>query len=181
MQGDCPDTYLCNSNGKCVKGSKCTEDDKTPNGGCSELNPLCIDGEECVCNTKDPNQPILCVERSSNMCEDPGKDGSCKCGANTSCSDEHPICEVKSNGMAECQKCSKDASGGNPGDGDGTTQGNCEMGKICHATGECEGMQRSIILLYKCFVISIIYHSINNEMLNEYNSSVFVHSNDCTA
>ena len=29
--------------------------------------------------------------------------------------------------------------------------------------------------------ISIIYHSINNEMLNEYNSSVFVHSNDCTA
>ena len=140
MQGDCPDNYLCNSNGKCVRGSKCTEDDKTPNGGCDELNPLCIGGEVCACNTKDPNKPIVCIERSSNMCEDPGKDGSCKCGANTSCSNEHPICEVKSNGMAECQKCSKDASGGNPGDGDGTTQGNCEMGKICHATGECEGM-----------------------------------------
>ena len=140
IQGDCPDNYLCNSNGKCVKGSKCTEDDKTPNGGCTELNPLCIDGEECVCNTKDPNQPILCVERSSNMCEDPGKDGSCKCGANASCSDDRPICEVKSNGKAECQKCSKDASGGKPEDGDGTTQGNCEMGKICHATGECEGI-----------------------------------------
>ena len=86
IQGDCPDNYLCNSNGKCVEERNCTEDEEA------------------------------------------------------SCPDDHPICEVDSNGKADCHKCSKDASGGKPGDGDGTTQGNCEMGKICHATGECEGI-----------------------------------------
>ena len=40
---------------------------------------------------------------------------------------------------------------------------------------------KDISFSYKCFVILIIYHSINNEMLNEYNSSMFVHSNDCPA
>ena len=88
------------------------------------------------------------MEGSSNNCEDPGKDGICKCGTNASCSNDQPICEVISNGMAECQKCSKYASGGEPGDGDGTTQGNCGMGKICHTTGECEGMSK----MYHFFV-----------------------------
>ena len=47
------------------------------------------------------------------------------------------------------EKCSKDASGGTPGDGDGLSKGNCPK-SVCQPDGKCKG-----IYFYKKYVENI--------------------------